>query len=382
MGNCDEIEEEEEKEEDTKNVEYEIIVLSHFQTKTFNESYGYFPSPFKLDAESEKKSKRAISLEKEQRELGLKTRPYKFNPTYIKDEEIEKDNIKKTELFINNSLKTYYEIDKNRNNEIFSQLKTKVQLKGIYILSNKKIFTLEKINEQALPQGLNEGNNNFSEIDFKELSKQKIKIYNNQFFKFLNEIELEDDFVKRWEKFDLEFERGQNKEYEESKLSAIELENNDLIIASYSEYDFKINVYRYDEKNNYILCQKILEKIKYERYIPKPYKNIKKLSGNRFMTASGGLVKIYSLNKKNKYDVILSHEFIGITDIYEIDEKNFIFFIDKSKPNTSVYQNYNCSEAYGEIYDYDYSINKITFNGKKPSIKVLFNCEQEINDIY
>ena len=116
--------------------------------------------------------------------------------------------------------------------------------------------------------------------------------------------------------------------------------------------------------------------------IPKHYIKIKKLSGNRFLTNSNDLVKIYSLNKNNKYNVILSHELFGITDIYEIDEKNFVFFIYKCKPNTSVYQNYNRIDAYREIYDYDYSINKITFNGKKPSIKVLFNYKQKINSIY
>ena len=36
----------------------EIIVLSHFQNRKIDEYYNYFPSEYKLDEESEKKSKK------------------------------------------------------------------------------------------------------------------------------------------------------------------------------------------------------------------------------------------------------------------------------------------------------------------------------------
>ena len=48
------------------------------------------------------------------------------------------------------------------------------------------------------------------------------------------------------------------------------------------------------------------------------------------MTISNYGFKIYSLNENNKYSLILmdTHD-QGITKIYEINEKNFIFYIDR-----------------------------------------------------
>ena len=88
-------------------------------------------------------------------------------------------------------------------------------------------------------------------------------------------------------------------------------------------------------------------------------------------------IKIYSLNKNNMYEVILSHDYkdnknslfnINIKDIYEIDPNNFIFCILESYHNNNVYQNFNDINAYREIFDYDYKIKKITFNNIKPSM--------------
>jgi hypothetical protein len=200
---------------------------------------------------------------------------------------------------------------------------------------------------------------NISKINENEIIKQKFKIYENQKFSLLNEIELE----------------------KESILSAIELDNKDLIITSYSNnIDVNINIYQY-KNNNYMLYQKIKEKF--------VNKIIKKLSGNRFMTTSKNIlnINIYSLNKKNLYEVSLSHEFkvdkshIDNIDIYEIDQNNFIFCILESTPNTSVYQNYNDIHAYRDIFDYTYKIKKITFNKEKPSTTVLFKFQRKIHNI-
>ena len=101
-------------------------------------------------------------------------------------------------------------------------------------------------------------------------------------------------------------------------------------------------------------------------------------------------IKIYSLNKNNMYEVILSHDYkdnknsffnINIKDIYEIDPNNFIFCILESYRNNSVYQNFNDINAYRDIFDYDYKIKKITFNNIKPSTNILFNIKREINNI-
>ena len=137
---------------------------------------------------------------------------------------------------------------------------------------------------------------------------------------------------------------------EQSELSAIELDNKDLIISSYDDYELKINIYRYNQNNDYILTQKIEEPIKnnivFEKKPPEPCKKIKKLSGNRFMTTLNDSAKIYSSNKNNIYEIIFSHNLNCIKDFYEIDEKNFIFFIYESHPNNKVYQNFSDIHAY------------------------------------
>jgi hypothetical protein len=48
-------------------------------------------------------------------------------------------------------------------------------------------------------------------------------------------------------------------------------------------------------------------------------KTIQKLSGDRFVTITNDKMQIYSLNKNNMYEVILSHNCQYIKDIYEID---------------------------------------------------------------
>ena len=389
----------------------EIIVLSHFQNRKIDEYYNYFPSEYKLDEESEKKSKKAEEIAKKEKELGLKSYGYKFEPTYIKDEEIEKNNIKNTELLVNKSLNSHYKIDKNKINEIFNKIKIKVPLKGIYILSNEKIFTFEKIDKQNQIKKLKEGeindnitnnnmnNNNknnmkkrninnlaypFSLINSGKSSKQKIRIYNNHDFSLINEVELEDGFVKIYQKnlgFGLNIVKT-----EISELSAIELDNKDIIISSYDKYNLKISVYQYNKNNNnYLLLQKIVEPIKNSIFKndedTESYKKIKKLSGNRFMTTLNDLIKIYSPNENKMYEVIFSYDFDSIKDTYEIDEKSFIFFTYKSLPNHSVYQNFNSIHAYRKISDYYYAIKKIKFNNEKPPTKVLFDLKQEVNYI-
>ena len=57
---------------------------------------------------------------------------------------------------------------------------------------------------------------------------------------------------------------------------------------------------------------------------------IKKLSGNRFMIISNYGIKIYSLNKKNQYTLVLMDEHLeGLEKIYEVKENQFIFCTNK-----------------------------------------------------
>ena len=121
--------------------------------------------------------------------------------------------------------------------------------------------------------------------------------------------------------------------------SVIQLNNNDIIVLAGEKYA-NIHIYRLIN-NKYYIFQNILEDrngyvLEYEsRGCFKCEKEfqlewIKKLSKNKFMTISNYGFKIYSLNENNKYSLILmdTHE-QGITKIYEINEKNFIFYIDR-----------------------------------------------------
>ena len=103
------------------------------------------------------------------------------------------------------------------------------------------------------------------------------------------------------------------------------------------EFNYELVIYRL-KNNNYFLFQKIKEdmtgyKMQWwhcgwtERYPKTFHLNwIKKLSGNRFMSISNYGIKIYALNSKENYTIVLldKHEDI-IECVYEIDENNFIF---------------------------------------------------------
>ena len=388
----------------------DIIVLSHLQNRKYYNGDMYLPSQYILDEESEKQRQKDKALREKEKRKKMKSHGSSFTPTYIKDENIEKDNIIKTESFIKISLDTYYKIEKDKNDElqkIFGQSKLKTQLKNINIISDDKIFTLDNLKKLQQSPQLNNAfnmnmmnmnmnrmnmnmmnmnmnmmnnnmmnnnmmnNNNLSKIDNElESDKQKIKIYDNNQFKLLNEIELQKkDMIC----------------FQESKLSAFELDNKDLIISSYDN-SLSINIYRY-ENNNYILIQNIgkISNLYYSSEIPfiPNKKRIQKLSGNRFMTISNVEMNIYSLNKNNMYEVILSHKCEGIEDIYEIDTNDFIICTLTRTENNNVYQNYNDIHAYHQSYDYTYKINKIKFdNNKKPSSEVLFRETREFNSIH
>ena len=68
-------------------IKEDIIVLSHLQNRIYSKSDMYLPSQYKLDEESEKRMKHNQKLRKK----GAKV--IHFEPNYIIDENIEKDNI-------------------------------------------------------------------------------------------------------------------------------------------------------------------------------------------------------------------------------------------------------------------------------------------------
>ena len=122
----------------------------------------------------------------------------------------------------------------------------------------------------------------------------------------------------------------------------IELDNKDLIFFCTNKkynfwyYEYEILIYRLNNEK-YSFIQKIKEdrkgyKVQDDYWgcevSPKGFSlyNIEKLSGNRFMSFSNYGIKMYSLNDKNQYSLVLLDTHIErIKKIYEINENKYIF---------------------------------------------------------
>lgn len=128
-----------------------------------------------------------------------------------------------------------------------------------------------------------------------------------------------------------------------SILFVEKLDNNDLIFLVLNERNYELLVYRPGDKG-YFLSQKIKEtiegykrkykKIKYDVYHyagkdPEPifYElfYIKAISGNRFFSVSSYGFKMYALNEKKDYELVMLKPYEKIEFIYEIDTNKFIF---------------------------------------------------------
>ena len=125
------------------------------------------------------------------------------------------------------------------------------------------------------------------------------------------------------------------------------LENKDLVFLTSNENNNELLIYRSMQGQNnkskgYILTQKIKEtiegyEIKYnyemnmfgeeEKTHSKEYNlyYIKAISGNRFFCVSNYGFKMYALNEKNEYELVLLEPYEKIDFIYEIDTDQFIF---------------------------------------------------------
>ena len=148
--------------------------------------------------------------------------------------------------------------------------------------------------------------NNGKVCDFLD---NKCIIYENKYFKKLNEIKIEKiNKIK----------------------SIIELDNKDLIFLTEKEDEKdELLIYRL-KNNNYNLIQKIIEFDDIsDNIIPKDESYYlywhKKLSGNRFITISSYGFRIYSLNNKNLYSFVLMEKMKYVDKIYEIKNNKILF---------------------------------------------------------
>ena len=182
----------------------------------------------------------------------------------------------------------YYQIDNEKNKEldkIFNQIKLKINFNSEPgFLRDGKIYTI---------------------------SDGCFTMYNNKLYNKL---------------FEIKFEEINN------ITSVIELANKDLVFFA----KFQLIIYRL-KNGKYSLFQKIDENragyneqriYKGCKSYPKTYELlfIKEISGNRFICVSNYGFKIYALNEKNEYSIVLLEKYHeGIIKIYELDKNNFIF---------------------------------------------------------
>ena len=275
-----------ENEEIVDKVKHEIIILSDLKEIDQYEIQEY----------PDMKPRKAYDF------IGSDEEKKKFNEAE-KKEVIEKKNKLK-----NKSLDLHYKIDNTKKKDLettFAQIKLKINISGKpQILSQGKIATL---------------------------SKESCIIYDDALFKKLIEI-----------KFEQEVE----------PIFSIELDNGDLVFACKNDnpiYNYDLLIYRLKDQN-YFLLQKIKEgglgfpakyyitgHCSYSRQYHKlnyEISNLKKISGNRFICVSDYGIKIYSLNEKNEYSlVLLNEELQDIKMIQEINENKFIFGIQEVKNN-------------------------------------------------
>ena len=254
-----------------------------------------------------------------------------LNYPKMKDDDVEKDTIKLYDLnfgFKNKlsedkdrelehkeeedlSKNKYYKIEEKKLEELeksFKQLKTKIKLNyNLKILSKERVLFLPQI---------------LFNIKKAEKNKNIIIVYDEKYFTKLIEIEISGNI-----------------------FMVEKLENNDLIFLVEDGNEYEILVYRLipelkKEKKKFVLSQKIKEtiegyKIKYKKnkhhyfYKDEPIMYnlyyIKAISGNRFFCASNYGLKIYALNEKNEYELVLLEPYDKIDFIYEIDKNKFIF---------------------------------------------------------
>ena len=258
--------------------------------------FGY--REFKDDTEKETIKLYDLKFERERKFFGNEEQEFED-----KEEDLSKNK--------------YYRINDKKLKELekaFKQLKTKINL---------------NIN---LKQSFDKGYRILPEILFnikKEKNKNSCIVYNEKYFSKLIEIETSDS---------------------DNILFVEKLENKDLIFLVSKGDDYELLVYRLMPEQNkgkkrYFLSQKIKEtfegyEIKYEhknrnyygfedekKAEPIMYNlfYIKAISRNRFFCISNYGFKIYALNKKNEYELVLLEPYEKIDFIYEIDAYKFIF---------------------------------------------------------
>ena len=213
---------------------------------------------------------------------------------------------------------------KKSKEEIESEIKEEI-IKNKEKLKNENLDIYDINNEKS-----KELESTFKQLKLKVYFKDEPKILRDGKFYTISEgcfIMYDDKLFNKL--YEIKFNNDNNKR---NQSTAIQLDNNDLVLLSCNQ----LFIYRLKD-GKYSLLQKIEEnkggfKLQYSHsgceLYPKSYEAdfIKEISGNRFICVSNYGFKIYSLNEKNEYSIILIKEhYEGIEMIHEINENKFIF---------------------------------------------------------
>ena len=302
------------------------------------------------------------------------------------DDKVNKETITLYDLKFENKYK-YYEKKEDLKNKEENLSKNK-----FYKIDDKKKEELEKVFKQVktkIKLSFNLTKSSYSQdtsITIPEIiydkktieNKNLCLIYDQKNFSKILEIEIAAPF-----------------------LFVEKLENKDYVFLTSNENNNELLIYRSmqgqnDKNKGYILTQKIKEtfegyEIKYnyemnmfgeeEKTHSKEYNlyYIKAISGNRFFCVSNYGFKMYALNEKNEYELVLLEPYEKIDFIYEIDTDQFIFGLNIRKVEGYGF----CGNAYTcyyrlllniiELKDIDKKQNKSKNNNLKMKEKLKFS---------
>ena len=260
---------------------------------------------------------------------------YKNKFLSYKEQELEH----KEENLRNNK---HYKIDDKKLKElenVFKQVKVNIKLN----INLKKSF--EGANEAGiLPEIL---------YDIKKIGENKnlCTIYDEKNFSKKIEIEILDSilFVEKLDNKDLIFLAFNGKNYElliyrlmpeekkENKGYFMSQKIKETLEGYEQKYTYKTKRYSYKFDDE----EKMAQPIEYNLFY------IKAISKNRFFCVSNYGVKMYALNEKNEYELVLLEPYEKIAFIHEIDTNKFIFGLNLRRVEGFGF----CGNAYTCYYD-------------------------------
>ena len=320
------------------------------------------------------------------------------------EDDVEKETIKLYNLKFEGKIQYFKEEKKEQ--ELNDKIKDLRKIK-CYKINDKKLQELEEA---------------FKQIKTNIKLNSKFRLSPKKLPEILYNLKEEEKDNKSWIVYNEKYTKLIKIKTSDHIINVEKLENNDLVVLVFKEtqrvptlpgtiplYDYKLLVYRLipdlkKGKKRYVLNQIIKEtfegyKIKYKykynyNYFGNPYFKyededeekgepihydlyyIKAISRNRFFCVSNYGFKIYALNKKNKYEIILLESYENIDFISEIDTYKFIFGIYLRTDEGHGF----CANAFTYYYNLELNIIELKNIDKKDFLLKSNDCNKLKNN--